>query len=292
MEKHFFRYQILRYIADLRRMEPENIGIIIQNADEVSCRFHTHLGGRRGFDHHNYRLWREFFETEIQGPPVPVFQPDRASVDFLEYLQERCSGNYSLTRPLDLVLDTDNIKVAERYLFDTLVLTPDDEEKSITQPVQRLRSELKQRNILTHRSFKHKELFKTNGFVEMVEYQYIRNHGEDLPVIIQPVQNFLDITRTINAMARAKNLVGNIHRANIRADVSVVVDEFPAPTANDSDTKKWAFDEIQKDKEELRQEANVVDSTAKTVRLAASIEKDLEQIEMTLPQSELAFRQE
>lgn len=73
MEQYLFHYQIFRYISDLRRMEPENFGIIVQNSDGVRCRFHTHMGGRKDFDFDNYRHWREFFETEISGPAVQIF---------------------------------------------------------------------------------------------------------------------------------------------------------------------------------------------------------------------------
>lgn len=284
MEKHFFRYQILRYIADLRRMEPENIGIIIQDANQdankVSCRFHTHHGLRRGFDYGNYRRWREFFQEEINGPPVPVFQPPRSSIEFLHYLQERCSGNYSLTRPLELVLDTGDLEIAETYLFQTLVLKADDKEKTATQPVQKLRSELKQRQILIHPAFKRKELFKANGLTELVEYQYLRNHGANLPVIIQPVQILSDISRTINALERAEAIVAHIRNAKVRAHVSVVVDEIPAPSPDDSDARKWSLEQIQEGKQKMRsQDVEVVDSTPKTIQLADSIEKDLREIE-------------
>ena len=290
MEKHFFHYQILRYIADLRRMEPENIGIVVQSAAGVSCRFQTHLGSRRGFDHDNYRRWREFFETEINGPAVPLFQPQRNSLEFLKYLQERCSGNYSLTRPLELMMETSELKSAENYLFGTLVLKPEETQKSVRQPVQKLRRELTERKILNHFAFHTKELFTTNGLTEFVEYFYIRNHDANLPVIIQPVQILPDISRTINAMERAEALVANLRGAKVRAEVSVVVDEIPAPSFNDSDTKKWAFDRIQKGKKQLlNQDVEIVDSTRETVQLADTIERDLNEIEMHSPQTQIAY---
>ena len=288
METHFFRYQILRYIADLRRMEPENIGIVIQNSEKASCRFHTRLGNRAGFDYDNYRRWREFFEAEINGDAVPIFQPDRASAEFLLYLQERCSGNYSLTRPLELVLDTDNLEKAETHLFQTLVLKPDDKASNSKQPVKRLRSELKQRHILNNPAFHTKQLFKTNGLTELVEYFYVRNHGADLPVIIQPVQISSDISRTINGLERAESLVSNLREAKVRTEITVVVDEIPAETNQVTDKEKWAYDRIIKSKRHLeQQEVNVVDSTLGTVRLVNNVAQDLDGI--APPQTALAF---
>lgn len=290
MKQHFFRYQILRYIADLKRMEPENIGVIIQNSREASCRFHTRLGNRPGFDFDNYRRWREFFESEINEPPVPVFQPPRGDIAFLEYLQGRCIGNYSLTRPLELAMPSADLLEARNHLFKTLVLKPDEAIGNTKQPVQRLRSELKQRNIINNPAFHKKQLFNANGISEFVEYFYVRNHGANLPVIIQPVQILPDISRTINAMERAEAIVHNLRAAKVKAEISVVVDEMAEPKRSDSDEHKWAYDHIIKGKRQLEEQGvAVVDSTGKTVRLSANIEKDLSEIETPKAQPELAF---
>lgn len=204
-------------------------------------------------------------------------------------MQERCSGNYSLTRPLDLLLSTNNLEQAEDYLFETLVLKADDKEGDMRQPVRKFKSELDKRDILKHPGFKHKELFKANGLTELVEYYYMRNHGANLPIIIQPVQFLSDISRTINALERAEALVATISREKVRAEVSVVVDEMPSPKKDDTDTKKWAHDRIQEGKKKLQNDANVVDSAVGTVQLADDIEKDLKDIERSHLQGEFSF---
>lgn len=290
MEKHFFRYQILRYIADLRRMETENFGIIVQNDEKTSCRFRWSPGARHGFDSANYRNWRNFFTTEITGPAVPFFQPHRGSVEFLEYLQERCAGNYSLTRPLELVLDGGELKEAEDYLFRTLVLKPDEVQKSIKQPVQQLRHELDKRGIIGHPAFHSRATIQISGLTEFVEYYYVRNHGANLPVIIQPVQNMLDPTITSNQMERAEALVANLHEAKVRSEISVVVDTIPEPKANDKDSKKWAYERVEKGKRNLRARGiRVISSTVGTTELAVEVRKDLDGIEVVVPQPELAL---
>lgn len=283
-----FRYQIFRYIADLRRMEPENIGIIVQSADDVGCRFRTQLGARKNFDYDNYRRWREFFEVEICEPAVPLFQPPRNSMEFLHYLQQRCVGNYSLTQPLDLVLDTPDLKTALNSLYDALVRTPEEAAKQIRQPVQRLRAELEKRSIIKNPNFHTRELFKAPGLTELVSYYYVRNHGADTPVLIQPVQVLSDIARTINAMERAESLVAAVRNAKVKAEISIVVDEMSAPHRDADETRKWAFDRLQSGKEALKQmDAQIIDSTFKTDKLADGIEKDLAQIAPAQP--ELAF---
>lgn len=290
MEQHFFRYQILRYIADLKRMEPENIGVIIQDAREASYRFRTHMGKRPGFDADNYRQWREFFEAEINGPPVPVYQPPRGDIAFLQYLQQRCCGNYSLTRPLELTMPSDALGEVRDHLFRTLVLKPEEQTGDAKQPVRRLRNELRERKITSNPHFHERQLFNANGITELVEYYYVRNHGANLPVIIQPVQILPDISRTINAMERAEALVKTLRAARVKTEISIVVDEMSPPKRDDSDKQKWAYDHIIKGKRQLEKyDADVVDSTRGTVKLADNIERDLSEIETPKSQPELSF---
>lgn len=293
MEKHFFRYQILRYVADLRRMETENFGIVVQDHTGASCRFQTHVGNRSGFDHENYLRWRTFFNTEIKGPPVPFFQPERSNIEFLNYLQERCTGNYSLTRPLELVLDAGDLKDAEDYLFRTLVLKADEAVAHIKQPVQQLRHELVKRGILGHPKFHVKDILRLRDLNELLSYYYFRDErdeDEKTPVIIQQVQNRRDLMVTANEMVRAEAMVANFEAANLACDLTVVVDDIPEPDAKDSDAKKWNFDTVQRGKENLsKRGVKVVDSTKQAVRLADGIEKDLDEIELVLSQPELAL---
>lgn len=121
MKSHAFRYQILRYVPDLLRHEPQNVGIIVQSEMGVSCRFIGCKERTPGFDVDNYRLWLEYFASEILGPPVPHFQPPKESREFFGYLRSRCRGNYNLTSPLELALESPDLKVAESYLYETLV---------------------------------------------------------------------------------------------------------------------------------------------------------------------------
>ncbi len=73
MSERDYLYQIIRYVPDLRRMEPQNIGVVVQGQFGVSCRIWTHfrpLGDKPDFDYGNFRKWREFFEAEINGPQI------------------------------------------------------------------------------------------------------------------------------------------------------------------------------------------------------------------------------
>ena len=91
------------------------------------------------------------------------------------------------------------------------------------------------------------------------------------------------------ALDRAEALAKAIRSAKVTAEVTVVVDEMPAPSDGDSDTQKWVFERIQKGKQWLRQhDVEVVDSTEKTIRLAENVEKDLKETE-PLPQTTMAL---
>jgi hypothetical protein len=62
-----YLYQIIRYVPDLERMEPQNIGIILQGPFNVVSKVWTHfrpLGEKPDFDYANFRKWREFFDDE------------------------------------------------------------------------------------------------------------------------------------------------------------------------------------------------------------------------------------
>ncbi len=107
-----YLYQIIRYIPDLRRMEPQNIGVVVQGRSGSLCRIWRHfrpLGEKPSFDYANFRKWREFFDEEVNGRQVDLFQPLRHTREFLEYLQSRCKGNYVLTRPLHIAMVTDDL---------------------------------------------------------------------------------------------------------------------------------------------------------------------------------------
>jgi hypothetical protein len=125
MKNQSYRYALLRYIIDRARMEPQNIGVIVQNDEGAVLRIipefiPLHPGK---FDRNNYRQWREFFKEEVNGPPVRFFQPPRNAPEFLDYLRSRCvCSNFNLSATLAAeVQDSDLAEVAE-HLYETLVL--------------------------------------------------------------------------------------------------------------------------------------------------------------------------
>src|SRR5258706_189055 len=142
MNEKPYLYQIIRYVADLRRMEPQNIGVLVQSDSQVKCRMWFHFVPKgdkaKDFDYANFRKWREFFEDEVNGPQIALFQPDRHTREFLEYLQSRCKGNYIVTPPLHVAMQTNNIEEVTDYLYEMLVRSPEEEPEPPEQPVRSL----------------------------------------------------------------------------------------------------------------------------------------------------------
>ena len=139
MRQLSYLYQLIRYVPDLERMEAQNIGIVVQGHGQTITKLWKYFrpqGDRVDFDYSNFRKWREFFEEEINGSQISMFQPERSSPEFLEYLQSRCRSNYLLTRPLSIVMGSDNVEEVRDYLYERLVRTPESNEPAL-QPVRR-----------------------------------------------------------------------------------------------------------------------------------------------------------
>lgn len=288
MDKFLYRYQILRYAADLRRMEQQNVGIVLQSNSQITCRFNSHFRDGANFDFSNYRAWREFFITEIFGKAAGIFQPERTKVEFLEFLRSRCRGNYSLTPPLHLTMATGNIKEVETYLFETLVKPPKDEGAKDLQPVQLFQEELDRRKIANSRFLKRNGVFQiAKGVQELVEYQYERNHGADMPVLIQPVRWLPSVQATRGSIEAAEKLVESIYESKVRAEVIVVVNEFKSMTSVDKETRRWLQQRLDEVKTTISSKVKLVDDKDGAVELADEVERDIKDLESAARHPEL-----
>jgi len=105
------RYLIAKYIPDVQRMEPRNIGIIVWSPDGVEARFAAEHQDRPGdVDARNlplfvnsqgtYKQWVSFWRSQLDKPvmePVRGGEPiERTSIDFLEALIATSTANYML----------------------------------------------------------------------------------------------------------------------------------------------------------------------------------------------------
>lgn len=294
MQKHRYRYQILRYIADLRRMEPQNVGIIVQSDAAITCRFNSRFRVGTEFDSTNYRAWREFFRAEILEKDAGIYQPKRTNIEFLEFLRSRCRGNYSLTAPLELVMESGAIKEVETYLFETLVKPPKEEVVKESQPVQLFQGELERRKLTNSPFLKRNGIFRiAPGIEELVEYQYERNHGADMPVLIQPVRQLPSIQATRGSIEAAENFVESIFESKVRAEVIVVVNEFRAMPSVDKETMRWLQKRLDKAKIYMSSRVKeLVDDKPGAIALANGVEHDLKDLEEAAREPELSLADE
>jgi len=122
-----FHYSLIRFVADSQRMEPINIGIILQGKDRVGFRLYAHVSRKKGIDAATFQKWRRFFQEEIEGAAVPLFQPAKTSPEFLTYLQELCERTVLLSRPLSVSVDSGNFDQLLDSLYQRLVAPPEQD---------------------------------------------------------------------------------------------------------------------------------------------------------------------
>lgn len=127
MAARTYRYVILRYIPDLMRMEPRNVGVIVQSDEgivhQIHGRFVPESLSDRGEARASFRAWREWFDHELHARIAHALVPKRTSEAYLSYLASRCTGNYQLTEPLRVQAEVD-LNGAAGFLCSRLVLTP------------------------------------------------------------------------------------------------------------------------------------------------------------------------
>lgn len=179
MARTRFRYQLLRYVADLERMEPINIGIIVQSDDGIAHRIHGHFRPGKDikpdFDRANFKAWREFFDAEIRRRTGREFAPPPHSREFLEYLVSRCRGNYQLTPPLAVETGVEDLAEVLKDLYQRLVLRPTEETADrASAPVGRFREDLTEKAL--DRRFgsvlHHNEYIDLDGLQQPFYYWY------------------------------------------------------------------------------------------------------------------------
>ncbi|HKI38764.1 MAG TPA: hypothetical protein VKA46_43345 [Gemmataceae bacterium] len=132
------RYLVAKYVPDLRRMEPRNVGVVVWAGGEVVARFAAERPDQPGTVDDRcapsfvrslsaYKQWVRFWRKELEkaavrplrgGEPVP-----RSSPDFLKVLAATGRGNFLLMDGgllLDPVTEGELPQLAD-YLYKALV---------------------------------------------------------------------------------------------------------------------------------------------------------------------------
>ena len=122
-----FRYALIRFVKDRERMEPVNAGVILQGAGRVEFKLQPHFARRKDVDTAVWADWREFFDQEIHGEAVPLFQPDRRVEQFLRHLRDLCTANIVVSEPLLVsVPDDRSFDATLDSLYERLAAPPDE----------------------------------------------------------------------------------------------------------------------------------------------------------------------
>ncbi|MCA9128600.1 MAG: DUF3037 domain-containing protein [Planctomycetales bacterium] len=135
-----FHYALIRFVPNAERMEPINIGVVVQGGGKIAFKLSPHVAKRKDIDTQIYQKWRKFFELEISGPAVPLFQPPKDSPDFIRHLGSLCENTITITRPLiQDIREQISFEEALESIYDRLVAPAETKKKQPERPTSYFR---------------------------------------------------------------------------------------------------------------------------------------------------------
>ena len=137
-----YRYALVRYVPDLARMEPINVGVLLQGQGRVALKLSPHAAKRSDVDTAVFRRWRDFLSTEVDGEDVPLFRPGKHSSSFFHYLGQLCEGPILLSEPLVLrtAQERDFDEILQELMRDLVLPLDERADESGTRPTGRFRA--------------------------------------------------------------------------------------------------------------------------------------------------------
>lgn len=131
------RYYLAKYIPDLRRVEPRNIGVMVWTPRGISARFLAEKPERLGeVDGRSipsfvtstsaYKQWIQYWRAELDRPEVesvvvPGKHISRDCPDYMQVLAEASKGNFVLAEAGFLLDQVQDVEEATEFLFTSLV---------------------------------------------------------------------------------------------------------------------------------------------------------------------------
>jgi hypothetical protein len=186
------KYLLAKYIPDLPRFEPRNIGVIVWCEGAVEARLLAEYASRPGevdgrsippfvTSSNAYRQWVRYWRNAISGPAFkapgslePVFV---TSPEFLEALVQTSRGNFVISETgelLDRVTEDELPGVADQ-LFATLVETNAPDEPRDLDFDEKCDQLLTQSGLAQHRHFHSR--YSVNCRVNDVDEEYVFSHA-------------------------------------------------------------------------------------------------------------------
>jgi hypothetical protein len=128
-------YFIAKYVDDLTRNEPDNVGILASDGERIVARFDgendaQHIDLRRVRHRitgsHAYRAWVHYWREAVSNPEGAGLKAE-SPTDLLQKLAEDASRDFYLEEGGTILLDTDERSLEEtaRELYERIVREPD-----------------------------------------------------------------------------------------------------------------------------------------------------------------------
>lgn len=246
-----YRYVLVRYVPDHERMEPVNVGLILQGPGKLDILFSPHAAKRKDIDTEAFRRWKEFFNTEVSGAAAPLFQPDRASPEFLRYLEELCEGPVVLSRSLYLGAEpTRTFDEVLASLYQRLVAPPEIISPSAaTRPTGRFRQVAEACDFVSRGMRRHAHIVVASKRLWMAYRQVI--NGEAIALDKVEVANQIGSTSyEIERLPRIAQMLPKFAGTKIDGKPTryiLLVDDLSKPFTNQSHEEFEAMrDDLQK----------------------------------------------
>lgn len=190
------RYLIAKFIPDLHRMEPRNIGVVLWTPVGVVARFLKEkqtgeVDGRSvppwipspGI----YKQWVKFWQSEIEKQEICPYTGGKAvrntEPQFLDVLKTSGSGNFVLAEG-GLVIDpieADKLHEAVTFLFNALVDTNEGEEvkdRTLTEVCEEVISKTR---LKTNRHFKPQQRVRCKVGERSTDFEFSYYYGNGTP---------------------------------------------------------------------------------------------------------------
>ncbi len=187
-------YALIRFVPDMARMEPINFGVVLQGFGKIDFKLNPNFARRKDVETPVFQQWRDFLVEEIRGEPMPLFQPQKHSVEFLTHLANLCEQTVSMSRPLFVSAKKDeSFEDVLESLFTKLVLPPESPKPDhMPRPTSRFRGIEDEKQFLRRGMRKHPYLTHP-GDKRWNAYRQLLN-GENIVIDKVEVQNNVGLT--------------------------------------------------------------------------------------------------
>jgi len=284
-----YLYTLVRYVPDFERMEPINVGVILQGMGRLDACLSRHAAKRKDIDTQVFQQWRKFFLDEIRGDATPLFQPEKTSPQFLTYLQQLCEGAVLLSRPLALeVAPSRGFDDVLRDLYNRLVAPPETTSPAAARrPTGRFRQLTEARHFLRRGLKKHAHVMSNERPLWMA-YRQLANRQH---IAIDKVEVDREIGATANEIERMPLIIDRLPeflRAGRELPTSyyLVADELKQPFSDQSQAEFQAMrDELEAAVEKVKNSGGrIVRSLSEAERLADEVDHALPELEASATQ--------